>query len=87
LHVTPTLFLSDAIDEEKYAGRLVAVGMAQGTFPMEYITNAKFRVFLAEKAINYVCVANVPANILIANTNIGCPNISVGPSIFPVKWI
>ena len=57
-----------------------ALGMAQGTFPMEDITSAKFRVFLAEKAINYLYIANVGANVLLMNTNIGCPNISFGPS-------
>jgi hypothetical protein len=57
--------------------------MAQGTFPMESITSAKFRVFLAENAINYLFLANVGANILLTNTNIGCPNISFGPGKFP----
>lgn len=53
--------------------------MAQGTFPMEEVTSAKFRIFLAEKAINYSYVANVKANLLLTNSNIGCPNISFGP--------
>ena len=50
---------------------------------MEEITSAKFRVFLAEKAINYLYIANVGANVLLTNTNIGCPNISFGPSHRP----
>ena len=50
---------------------------------MEDITSAKFRIFLAEKAINYLYIANAGANILLTNTNIGCPNISFGPSTFP----
>lgn len=50
---------------------------------MESITSAKFRVFLAEKGINYLYIANVAANILLTNTNIGCPNISFGPSLQP----
>ena len=57
------------------------LGMAQGTFPKEYISSPKFRGFLAEKAINYVYVRNVPANILLKDNNIGCPNISFGPGI------
>jgi hypothetical protein len=69
------------LDDEKWAGRLIALGMAQGTYPMDDITSAKFRIFLAERAVNYVFVANVAANILLTNTNIGCPNISFGPSI------
>ena len=50
---------------------------------MEDITSAKFRIFLAEKAIDYLYIANAGANILLSNTNIGCPNISFGPSTFP----
>jgi len=46
---------------------------------MEDITSAKFRVFLAQKAINYLYLANLEGNILIQSTNIGCPNISFGP--------
>ena len=46
---------------------------------MEEVTSAKFRIFLAEKAINYIYMANVKANVLLTNTNIGCPNISFGP--------
>ena len=61
--------------------------MAQGTFPMEYITSAKFRVFLAEKAVNYLYIANVGANVLLTDTNIGCPNISFGPSNFPSSLV
>ena len=57
--------------------------MAQGTYAMENVTSAKFRVFLAERAINYLYIANVPANVLLTNTNIGCPNISFGPSPNP----
>jgi hypothetical protein len=57
--------------------------MAQGTYDMENITSAKFRVFLAEKAVNYLFIANVAANVLLTNTNIGCPNISFGPSSTP----
>jgi len=53
--------------------------MAQGAMPMEFITSAKFRVFLAEKALNYVYISNVAANIRLRNNNIGCPNISFGP--------
>jgi len=53
--------------------------MAQGTFPIEEVTSAKFRIFLAEKAINFSYMANVTANVLLTNTNIGCPNISFGP--------
>ena len=48
---------------------------------MEEVTSAKFRIFLAEKAINYAYMANVNANILLTNTNIGCPNVSFGPGI------
>jgi hypothetical protein len=55
--------------------------MAQGTFPLENITSAKFRIFLAEKAVNYLFIANVKANVLLRDTNIGCPNISFGPSL------
>jgi hypothetical protein len=58
--------------------------MAQGTFPMESITSAKFRIFLAEKAVNYLFIANVNANVLLTDTNIGCPNISFGPSL---SWL
>jgi len=57
--------------------------MAQGTFPIEEVTSAKFRIFLAEKAINYSYMANVKANVLLTNTNIGCPNISFGPGSPP----
>jgi len=48
---------------------------------MDYITSSKFRVFLAENAINYTYVANVPANVVLKDNNIGCPNISFGPGI------
>jgi len=68
-------------DNEKWSSRLKSIGMAQGTFHMENITSAKFRVFLAEHAINYLFAANVGANVLLTNTNIGCPNISLGPCI------
>lgn len=71
--------VTNPIDDEKWSGKLKALGMAQGTYPMENITSAKFRVFLAEKAINYQYIANVDANLLLTNTNIGCPNISFGP--------
>ena len=57
------------------------MGMAQGMYPMENVTSAKFRIFLAEKAINYLFLGNVKANVLLTNTNIGCPNISFGPGI------
>jgi len=50
---------------------------------MEEVTSAKFRIFLAEKAINYSYMANVKANVLLTNTNIGCPNISFGPGSRP----
>jgi hypothetical protein len=52
--------------------------MAQGTLPMERITSAKFRVFLAENAVNFVYIANLAPNILLKDNNIGCPNISSG---------
>src|ERR1700694_5138223 len=74
---SPTLISDDV----KWSSKLRALGMAQGPFPMECITSAKFRVFLAERAINYLFLANVKANILLTNTNIGCPNISFGSSI------
>jgi len=82
---TRLVFLSERtliLDDEKWARKLQALGMAQGTYPMENISSAKFRVFLAEKAINYLYIANVEANLLLTNTNIGCPNISFGPSTF-----
>ena len=69
------------IDDEKWSARLKAVGMAQGSFHIENVTSAKFRVFLAEHAINYLFAANVGANVLLTNNNIGCPNISLGPCI------
>jgi hypothetical protein len=68
-------------DDEKWTTRLAALGMAQGTFPVEEVTSAKFRVFLAEKAINYLFLANVGANVLLNHANIGCPNIAIGPGI------
>src|SRR5579859_384556 len=68
------------VDDDKWDGRLVALGMAQGTYPMDNVTSAKFRIFLAERAINYLYIANTGANVLLTNTNIGCPNISFGPS-------
>lgn len=52
--------------------------MAQGAYQMEDITSAKFRIFLAEKAVNYLFTAGAVANVLLTNTNIGCPNISFG---------
>lgn len=85
LNATCTPYIDKAdVDDSKWNGRLVALGMAQGTYPMEYVTSAKFRIFLAEKAINYVFIANMKANVLLTNTNIGCPNISFGPGICPL---
>src|SRR3981189_1178098 len=82
---SPPLMLGPRLmlDDEKWDGKLVAVGMAQGTYPMENITSAKFRIFLAERAINYLFIANMEANVLLTNTNIGCPNISFEPSTLP----
>jgi hypothetical protein len=54
---------------------------------MEDVTSAKFRVFLAEKAVNYMFVANVEADIILTNTNIGCPNISFGPGISRISEV
>jgi len=88
ISIRPVLHLrmSITVDDEKWVGKLKAVGMAQGTYAMESITSAKFRVFLAEKGINYLYIANVGANILLTNTNIGCPNISFGPSSNPLTF-
>jgi hypothetical protein len=83
----PSFVFGTNLDDAKWDGRLVALGMAQGTYPMENVTSAKFRIFLAERAINYVFVANVPPNVLLTNTNIGCPNISFGPSISPLFFL
>ena len=75
------------LDDEKWVGKLKALGMAQGTFPMENITSAKFRIFLAEKAVNYLFIVNVNANVLLTDTNIGCPNISFGTSTSPFRKV
>jgi len=85
--VLPTDFGNADVDDSKWDGRLVALGMAQGTYPMENVTSAKFRIFLAEKAINYLFLGNVKANVLLTNTNIGCPNISFGPGIYPLFFL
>ena len=79
--VDPVPYSGLTIDDEKWSARLKAIGMAQGSFHMENVTSAKFRIFLAENAINYIFAANVGANVLLTNNNIGCPNISLGPCI------
>ena len=58
---------------------------------MEDITSAKFRIFLAEKTVNYLFTAGARANVLLTNTNIGCPNISFGggtpPCPSPIPFV
>src|SRR5271169_714620 len=64
----------------KWENKLAALGMAQGTYHQEDLRSHSFRSFLAKNAVNYLYISNFPGNVLLKNNNIGCPNISFGPS-------
>jgi hypothetical protein len=65
---------------DKWENKLAGLIMTHATYPQQDITSYNFRSFLEKKAVNYSYVANFPENVRLKSHNVGCPDISFGPS-------